>query len=794
MVITLTALDRKLLRDLWQMKTQVAAIVLVIASGIATFVMSLATLHSLAATQQSFYADYRFADVFASCKRAPAHLAERIASIPGVSRVQTRIVIDVNLDIPSMPEPAVGRLISIPETSQPDLNRLHLRRGRWVREGGGGGAGEALVSEQFADIHHIELGDRIQAIINGRLQQLRIVGVVLSPEYVLQMRGGEMLPDPKRFGIFWMSRRQLEAAYDMEGAFNDINLTLMHGASESEVLRRLDLITEPYGGIGSYGRIDQLSNKFVTEEIRQLRSMGITAPIIFLSVAVFLLNVVMARMIRTQREQIAALKAFGYTRGDIGRHYLKWVVLIVSLGVAIGVLVGAQMGSGLTRLYTQFYRFPSFQFHLPINVVLGAMTIAMLAAMLGAFVSVRHAVLLPPAEAMRPEPPPNYRATIFERLGFQRMLSQTARMILRKLEREPFKAALSCFGISLAVAVLVLGNFMNDALDEIIETQFGMAQRQDATVTFIDQSGAQAFYDVQHLPGVTDAEPFRSVPAKLRFGPRHERVGVMGLMPNAQLFRLIDADRRVVSPPDHGLLVSTKLAQMLDAKPGDELIIEVMEGERPTRSVPIVALIDDFAGANAYMRIESLRQLMREGNTANGAFLATDISRRAEFYHAIKNTPRIASVTITDVLVKSFNDTIAENQSRMQLFNIVFAMIIAFGVVYNIARISLTEREREMATLRVIGFTRTEVSVILLGELAILTLIALPLGMGIGYGFAAAASRGFETEMYRIPLVVDRATFAFAAGMTLIAACISGMVVRDRVDRLDLVGVLKSGE
>jgi putative ABC transport system permease protein len=435
-----------------------------------------------------------------------------------------------------------------------------------------------------------------------------------------------------------------------------------------------------------------------------------------------------------------------------------------------------------------------FRFELPLDVVAGAAMIATLAALLGGLSSVRRAVRLPPAEAMRPEPPANYRPTLFERLGLQRLLSHTARMVLRKLEREPFKAGLSCFGISMAVAVLVLGNFMNDALGVIIETHFELAQRQDAMLTFVEPGGAQAFYDARRLPGVTDAEPFRGVAARLRFGPRHKRAGVMGLSRGGRLFRLIDSEQRVVEPPAEGLMISKKLGEMLNAGLGDELTVEVMEGERPTRLVPIVAMIEDYAGANAYMEIGALRRLMREGGTVSGAFIATDVGRLDEFYAEVKRTPSVASVTVTDAMLESFNETVAENQAPMRLINVGFAMVIAFGVVYNMARISLTERQRELATLRVIGFTRGEVSVILLGELAVLTGIALPLGMLIGYGFAAAATHGFETEMYRIPLVVERATFAFAAVVTLIAAVISGLVVRDRVDRLDLVGALKSQE
>ena len=344
-------LDRKLVRDLWQMKGQSLAICLVIASGVATFVMSLSTLGSLELSQETYYDRYRFANVFSTVKRAPETQRDRIAAIPGVARLQTRIVQDVSIDVPGLAEPAIARLISVPDRGRPELNELFLRNGRYLSPEP---KGEILVNEAFAIVHSLQLGDTIPAILNGRRQNLTVVGVVLSPEYILTMHEGDPLPDQTRFGVFWMRERELAAAFDMDGAFNNITLQLMRGASEAEVVQRLDTLTEPYGGVGAYGRHDHLSHRFVTDEIRSLRGMGLIAPIIFLSVAAFLLNMVLARLIGTQREQIAALKAFGYTHFDVGWHYLKFVLVIATGGMVAGTLLsvttrGREMTPGSGR-------------------------------------------------------------------------------------------------------------------------------------------------------------------------------------------------------------------------------------------------------------------------------------------------------------------------------------------------------------------------------------------------------------------------------------------------------------
>lgn len=787
----MSALDRKLFRDLMQMKGQAIAICAVIASGVATFVMALSTLESLQVSQYTYYERYQFADVFAHMKRAPRSLARQFEQIPGVAQVEPRIVADVSLDVPGMSEPAVGRIISVPEFGTWGLNQVHLRSGRVIEAGA---RDEVMISEGFAEANGFTPGDSLLAVINGRRERLRIVGIVLSPEYIAEMRGIESLPDPKRFGIFWMHEKELEAALDMDGAFNDVVISLMPGAVEAEVLERIDRLIETYGGAGSYGREDQLSHRWVSDEIKQLKGMGIIAPSIFLSVAAFLLNVVFTRLVNTQREQIAALKAFGYSRFEIGLHFLKFVLALMLVGLVVGTALGAWMGKGLTGMYTVFYKFPVFYFEFNIKLAALAMGLSSAAALVGTFGAVRRAIILPPAEAMRPEPPATYKPTVLERIGFSDLLSPVARMVLRRLERETVKAIMSCLGIALSLAVLILGNFGTDAINYMVAFQFDWTQRQDVTVTFVEPTSGPVIHELANLPGVLDCEGYRSIPVKLRCRHLSRRGGISGLSPDRRLFNLMSTDTKSFQLPTEGLTLGDKLAELLDAKVGDKITVEVMEGERPVREVPVTATIEEYGGTNAYMDIRALHRLMREDNTVTGAHLAVDARKLDDVNRFLKNSPRVAGVTVKDAAIESFNNTIAENQSRLQSFNVMFACVIAFGVIYNTARISLMERSRELATLRVIGFTRGEISTILLGELGVLTVVAIPIGMVLGYAFAALFTLTLDSEMFRIPLVVEKSTYGLAAAVTIFASIASGLVVRRRLDHLDLVAVLKSKE
>lgn len=785
------AINRKLLRDLWRARSQALAIALVIGAGVAMFVLMRSTFESLGLTQQRYYERYRFADVFASLKRAPLALEEDIARIPGVAAVQTRVVVDVTLDVRGQPTPISGRLISVPDEGRPALNDLFLRSGRWVEPYRDD---EVLASETFAVANGLETGDTVAAIINGRRRDLRIVGLALSPEYVYSVRPGELVADDARFGVLWMGRKALGTAYQMDGAFNDVSLALEHGASDREVIGQLDRLLDPWGGLGAIPRAQQLSHFFLQSELDSLRGMGQIVPTIFLAVAAFLLNVVLTRLVAVQREQIAALKALGYSNAEVSWHFVKWSLAVGAAGAAVGTAAGALMGRGMTAIYTEFFHFPVLEYHLPAAAVAEGLAVALASAAIGALGAVHRVLTLPPAEAMRPEPPARYDVSWLERAGLRRWLPQPARIVLRNLQRHPVRAAMSTIGIAFGGAMLIVGTFTIDSMNHMIDVQFNVAQVYDASVTFTEPASARADDDLTRLPGVIRSEGFRAVPARLRAGPRERSVSILGLPAQSALNRVVDATHGTVVLPPEGLVLSSKLAELLGVTTGDDVDVEVLEGERPQRRVIVSALVDEYMGTNAYMEIGALHRLMQEGGTLSGAYLTVDRLAEPALYRQLKNTPVVAGVGFRQAALESFRRTLAESVSITRTITIVFAAIIAFGVVYNTARIALSERGVELATLRVIGFTRAEIAYILLGELAIVTLAALPLSMAIGYGLAAATVTAFDTEVYRLPLVVTAHTYAVSLLTTVVTAVVSALIVRRRLDRLDLISVLKTRE
>lgn len=784
------ALDRKLLRELWHQRGQLAALGLVVACGVAVVVTARTSYASLLESRDAYYRDYRFGDLFVSLRRAPETVRSALAAIPGVAAVDTRVVVPVTLDLPGVDQPATGLLVSVPERRQPMLNDLHLRRGRWLEPGR---RDEALVSEAFATANHLEVGQSLGAVINGRLHRLRIVGIAISPEYIYEIGAGGLFPD-SRFGVLWLSRETLGPAFEMTGAFNDAVFLLAEGASEGDVTARVDALLARYGGLGAYGRSDHVSARFINDEIAQNRVSGTVIPGIFLGIAAFLLHVVMGRLVATERQAIGALKAFGYENRTVGWHYLKLAIAALLAGAALGIAVGLWLAARVNAQYAAYYRFPAFLFHLDVGAVALALGTTVVAALAGAAGAVLRVIRLPAAVAMQPAAPDRFRPGPLERIGIGSGLSLSARMAVRNLERHPLKTALSILGVALATSMLLVGRYLVDSIGHLGEVQFRHVQRENLAVTFTAPRRAAVRYELERLPGVLRAEPFRSVPARIMAGHRSRRVALLGLDPRGELRRLVTEKLDLAPLPPDGLLLTGKLAEILQVRAGDTVTVAVLEGRRTTRPVAVAGTFDEVLGLSAYMEIGSLERFLGDGNIATGAWLRTDPGSTAGLNDRLKRLPGIAGVSDRDAALASFNATLAKSIGLITTLLIGFAGSLAVAIIYNTARIAFSERARDFASLRVLGFTRGEVARMLLGEQAVTVVAGLATGLALGYGFAGMLSELYQWELFRLPLVITARTWLFALGVVIAAALASGVLVRRRLNRLDLVAALKGRE
>lgn len=782
-------LDIKLLRDLRRLWAQALAIALVIAGGVATLILAVGSYRSLDETRVAYYERYRFADEFAVVRRAPRTLVGQIAEIPGVAAVDARIAKLALLDILNFSEPATGQVISLPEFGEPALNRLYMRVGRTPEPGR---AEEVVVNEGFAKAHGFAPGSRFSAILNGRKRELVIVGIALSPEFIYTIGPGDIMPDDRRFGIVWMSEKALASAYDLDGAFSSVAVTLMRDASEREVITRLDALLDRYGGRAAYGRKDQTSHAWLNHELDMLNNMSRTLPPIFLLVSAFLVNLTLSRLVALEREQIGLMKALGYRNASIVFHYVKFVIVIAMVGIAVGSAAGTWLGMYVTNLFGGYFHFPFLVFvKSPDLYVVGA-ALSLVAAIIGAIRALRDVVVLPPAVAMQPAAPPRFRRLLPGTFAIDKVVSKPTVMMLRNVTRHPIRASFTVLGMALATAILIVSLFTRDTMEQLIDVTYFMADRQNAAVSFIEKRSQDVIMQMARLPGVLAAEPYREVPVRIRNGNIERRVMISGRPRDADLNRVIDVDLRPVVLPEMGLAISSMLARILGVEVGDFVEVDLLEGARRTVSLPVTALVEDYFGIRGMMDAEALARMMREAPAVNSVNLSLDESKQEPFYAAIKGMPTVSGLALQRASLANFRQSLALLITTMAGIYTGLAVVIAFGVVYNSARISLSERARELAGLRVLGFTRGEVLRILLLELALLTLIAQPPGWAMGYGLAWIMKTNLAGELMRVRLVVEHSTYVLASAIVIIAAVFSAFVVRQRVNQLDLVTVLKT--
>lgn len=785
------ALDRKLLRDLRRLWPQALAIAVVLAAGVAILLMALGMYRALIETRAAYYERQRFAEVFASASRAPKTLEPEIAAIPGIWAVETRVTGSAILDLPGRAETAVGKLISLPVSGAPQLNVPLLRSGRLPDPAA---SAEIAVNEPFAEANGYRPGDVIHANLNGEKRALTITGTVLSPEFIYTIGPGALMPDNEGYGILWMPEPALAAAFDMGGAFNEVGLSLTRTANVGAVIDALDLLLDDYGGLGAHDRADQLSHAFIDAEIKQLRSMAQILPPVFFGIAAFLVNMVIGRIVALERSEIGLLKALGYSKVDVSLHYVTLSGLIGCGGIGAGFALGTWLSRQLAIMYAEFFDFPYVIFAAPPEAYVIAGGLGLATTLAGALQAALYAARLPAAVAMAPPVPPRYRRTLLDRLLVLARMSQPTMMILRGILRWPVRAGLTALGIGLGTAVLVASSFFDDALETIVDSAFFQTSRQDASLIFTGALPEPVLDDIRRLPGVLRAEGDLRLPAILRNGHLEKTIAIEARADGNDLTQIVDADGRVASAPPGGILLSERLAASLDVAEGDTLEAEFLTGRRETHSLTVSGTVQQYFGIGAYMADHTLNALLRQAPQITGANVSLDSTQEDAFHAALKDMPKLAgTVMLTDTRV-SFQDTIDENITVMTSIYIIVAVLITAGVTYNSARIQLSERARDLASLRILGFTRLEVSYILVGETILLAILAQPIGWLLGYALARAMTDGFASDLYSVPLVLKADTFTTASLVVLAATVLATMLVRRRLDRLDLVEVMKTRE
>lgn len=787
----MTGLHRKLFRDFQSLSTQVLTIAFLVLGGLSVLISSWSSYRSLESAKNQFYDKFQFADIFVELVRAPDSFTEKISNLQGVDFVESRIVKEGLVDVPSQVEPALGRFISWKGQHQ-GLNLIYLRQGRMPQPNQS--QIEVVIHEAFAVAHRLRVGDGLKVLLGGKKRNLVISGIGLSPEYVYSLSPVAPLPDDKHFGLFWMHHTDLALLTGMSGGFNSLQVKVSNSALMKEIKRQMDILLQPFGSIQSYDRSQQVSHIFVQDEIRQQRVMAIFVPCIFLSVAMFILNILLSRIISLHRAPIATLKALGYSSTDLFIHYFQLVTMILFAGILPSLFCGAWLGQWYAKMYQEFFRFPSIDFSLSFEAIFFGIAAGLLPGWFSAFGSLKKVFSLQPAQALRPPSPPDFQKGLFEKLGLSQSLGLFSKMILRSMLFRPWRLILSILGIAASLAILINGSFWTDVIDFMIQRQFQEMHREDITVVLNHPRPWSVYAELKHLPGVVMVEGQRSVPIRIEFQNRKKETSMIGISENSSLSRLLDQKGNIVKPIQSGLVLSRYFESSFGLQKGDWVRLKVLQGKQQEWSVPVMAFVDDMMGQQVYVEKKDLHRWLNETAVVDTVHMKIDSMYSSQIYLALKERPEVLGITFRKLLLQSFTKTVGDMILAFTMVLFLFAIGIAAAVIYNSSRISFSERGWELASLRILGFEMSQTFEIIFLDLGLQVLLSIIPGLGMGYYLSYLSTNYIQNDTFKFPLIINPATYAMAVFVLMITYLLSGIYLYRKVEGLDFSNALKARE
>jgi putative ABC transport system permease protein len=792
-----SVLDRKLWREARGSLALLGAITSVIAVGVMCFIYMRSTHHNLSLARWQYYAQCRMADFWVDVKKAPLVEVERLTELPGVTAIRPRIQFYATVDLAQVASPLNAMVLSLPDEreAQPIINDIVLETGGYFTDRR---ANEVIVNSAFARRQGIRPGQTIHLILNNRRQELLVVGTAISSEFIYLVAPGSIAPDREHFGVFYLKRTFAEEVFDFDGATNQIVglLDPEHQEHSQDILRRIESMLAPYGVVTSYPRRTQTSNQFLSDELRGLGLFSTMMPAIFLVVGALVLNVLMVRLVDQQRVTIGTLKAIGYPDATIFLHYTKFALALALGASLVGLVLGYGMANFVTSLYRMFYEFPNLENHIYAGTYSGGVAVAIVCALVGSLQGARTALALKPAEAMRPKPPARGGAIWLEQFAWLwQRLSFGWRLVLRNVFRNPLRSAVGMFAAAMGAALLVCGFILANAITFLIDFQFERVTRSDVDLHFKDERGVAALFEARSLPGVDRAEPVFDVSCTFIHGPHRRRSGIMGVAPGSRLTTPRDTQGRAIRVPETGLAMSRKLAELLEIIPGDYVTVLPTRGLRHELRVRVAELSDSYIGMAVYADIRFLGRLLREEFALNGVQLALDTSPRSmrQFYAQIKQLPAVQSVNARADTIENMNFIVATQRIFISLL-VLFAGVIFFSSLLNSSLIGLAERRREVATLRVLGYTEWQIGGLFLRESLVINSLGTLLGLPLGYSLALLLSKLYNTEMFRFPLITPPNVWFGTIAAAVIFALAAHGVVQLTINRQDWLEASKTKE
>ena len=790
----MSVLHRKLRRDLWAAKGLLATIVLLIVIGIMSFVMFLTLSLNLDAALQTYYSQCRMADFWVDVEKAPLHDLERLNQIPGVAETRARISFPVSLDIAAADRPISGRVISLPDDPAPVINQVLVRSGGYFT---GLRNEEVLVNEGFARSWNIHPGDHLSVLLNGKSQELLVVGTAMGSEFALTIPPGG-LPDNRNYAILYIKESFAEEAFDYQGAANQIVGLLAPEYRDRGrlVFERIETFLRPFGEPQVTERDDQPAHNLLTARIAQMRTVNLIIPSLFLIVAALIMNILMMRIVEQQRTIVGTLKAIGYSNVSLSQHYLQFGTVVGLAGGLLGAALGQwEVGMMLGQMRA-FFEFPRLEPE-PIPMLLaGAVLLSLAISTIGTINGVQQVLRLSPAAAMRPKPPSSVHRTFLERIGgLWKRLGFRWQMAIRSIQRQRVRTATNLFAATMGTAIILLVLHITDAITEMLSFTYEKVLVSDVDLTLQDEQPYETLYEVQRLPGVERAEPIFSIGGTFEHFLYSERGGITGLLPEATLTVPRDVEGRRVSLPSAGLLMSRHLAQKLQVREGDEVTFLPTKGNRDALQLPVARIVESYAGDAVYAEFGYLNRMMDEDDTVTKVQVKLKAEPHAlsDLYLALKEVPQIQQANSA----KELKGAMEENLGALNIM--VTVMIVCGGALFcgsmvTSTLIALAERRQEVATFRVLGYQPAAVGGLFLRESAIINTIGIVLGIPIGYELSWQIDQFMATDVVTLPFVISRSSYIWSVVLGIAFTFVAQALVQQVINQFDWKDALNAKE
>lgn len=785
-------LRRKAWRDILENKGVYFACVVVITIGLMVFTSMSVVVESMDRAQKEFYSETHFGDGFISVTGYPENKVNSLTFLPGIDQAEGRIVKDVRLLDQKQDSNRYLRMVSINMTDTPKINQLRLIKGHLPSDN----QPEILVDPKFLAANHLVLGDSITANLDGRQVTFFITGTAQSPEFIYIMKNAQdFYPSPEEFGIAYVPLSSLKALVKEKGQVNDLVVTLQSGVDFESVKDSLQAQLKPYGVKSIVPRKDQPSNAILNSEIKQIRTMAKTLPVVFLGVAAIILYTMLRRIIEQQRIAIGTLKAFGFTDREVILHYLTYPLVIGTTGGLIGGLSGVALSFPLTTMYKEFFALPGLKSEFSVKYLLIGLFLSLFFSVLSGVKGSLDILRLEPAQAMRPPAPVTASKTQIEKITwFWQNISAQAQMGIRDVFRSPTRSLFNILGIAVVFSLMTVSWSMQNMTKLLTVVQLEQVQTYDVKIQLSQPASTRLTQQaVAHEAGVSRVEPLLEVPATLKNDWLKKEVALMGLSEDSTLYNILDKSGVRLEVPDHGVLLSEHLANSLKVKAGDFIYVE-SPLRRETldekgENLLVKGVVPQYVGLNAFMAEKELQRFLRQGEISTSMLVKMDQAEVGQLKSKYRNASNVSSI-------ESLKDTGDKIRKMMDSYGFttwllaIMGGIAGFALIYNSSIISLSERKRELASLRVLGMTPREVLRVITSEQWTLYIFGILLGIPMAYGLSLSMAQSMSNDMYSLPAGLPPMALLGAAAGTAFSVLIAQSRAYYKIKSLPYVEIL----